>query len=287
MELETVPFHPQTALQCGPAALATVLGAAGDGATPEALQEEVFTPGLGGSLQLELIAAARKRGLLPYVPAPEPGALFGELAAGRPVLVLQNLRLVSWPAWHYAVLVGADATREQVILRSGGEKRLVMPAGSFLRTWDRGGRWAMVLLEPGELPAHPDQEAYRNAVLGLEETGLHVAAARAWGAAVGLWPEDTAALFGFATNSYLAGDLPAARSGYQRLLAKNPGHAAALNNLANVLAAQGCPASARRLATKALATAGAPALIEAARDTLQQVGPGEDGAGCRADPPVH
>lgn len=287
VELEAVPFHPQTALQCGPAALATVLGAAGDETTPEALQDEVFTPGLGGSLQLELVAAARQRGFLPYVPAREPGALFGELAGGRPVLVLQNLRLESWPAWHYAVLVGADAARDQVILRSGGERRLVLPAGRFLRTWDRGGRWAMVLLEPGELPARPDRDAYRTAVLGLEETGRHEAAAKAWGAAARRWPDDAVALFGYATNSHLAGDLPAARSGYERLLARDPEHAAALNNLANVLAGQGCPASARRLATKALATAGDPALAEAVRDTLEQVGPGEDGAGCLSDAPGH
>ena len=32
-----VPFHPQTEMQCGPAALATVLNASGVGITPDAL----------------------------------------------------------------------------------------------------------------------------------------------------------------------------------------------------------------------------------------------------------
>ena len=36
-ELEAVPFFPQKAYQCGPAALATVLGAAGFAVTPDEL----------------------------------------------------------------------------------------------------------------------------------------------------------------------------------------------------------------------------------------------------------
>src|SRR5690606_18428173 len=66
IELADTPFHPQEALQCGPAALATVLGAAGVDAHPDELAREVYTPGLGGSLQLELAAAARARGFVPY-----------------------------------------------------------------------------------------------------------------------------------------------------------------------------------------------------------------------------
>jgi hypothetical protein len=56
IELAGTPFFPQDALQCGPAALATVLVAAGRDAHPDALAREIYTPGLGGSLQLELVA---------------------------------------------------------------------------------------------------------------------------------------------------------------------------------------------------------------------------------------
>lgn len=269
LELSGTPFHPQEALDCGPAALATVLGAAGVEASPEALLREVFTPGLGGSLQLELVAAARARGFLPYLVAPEPDALFAELLAGRPVLVLQNLRLRSWPAWHYAVVIGADPGRERVILRSGAERRLATPAAGFLRSWDRAARWGLVLLEPGTLPASPDRSRYFEAVAGLEDTGRFAAAAAAWRAALTEWPDDPVARFGFATASYLDGDLAAARAGYAALLADEPGHAAALNNLANVLRDLGCPASARALVRRAVAAAPAGGEIAAAAaDTL-------------------
>jgi len=269
VELAETPFFPEDALQCGPAALATVLGAAGVETHPDALAREVYTPGLGGSLQLELIAAARARGFVPYVIAPEVDALFAELVAGRPVLVLQNLRLRTWPAWHYAVVIGVDPGTEQVLLRSGAERRLGMPAAQFLRSWDRAGRWGLVLLEPGRLPARPDRGRYFDAVAGLEETGRHTAAAVAWAAGLAAWPGDPVARFGHATASYLGGDLDAARTGYEALLAVEPDHAAALNNLAHLLADLGCAASARVLAMRAVAVAPeGGAIAAAAADTL-------------------
>ncbi|HUG98040.1 MAG TPA: PA2778 family cysteine peptidase [Gammaproteobacteria bacterium] len=272
VELEDTPFHPQEALQCGPAALATVLGAAGTDVHPDTLAREVYTPGLGGSLQLELAAAARARGFVPYRVTPDADALFAELLAGRPVLVMQNLRLRSWPAWHYAVVIGVDPGAERVILRSGTERRLEMPAARFLRSWDKAERWGLVLLEPGQLPAQPDRSRYFDAVAGLEEVGRYEAAAAAWEAALAPWPADSIARFGHATASYLGGDLAAARAGYEALLAREPEHAAALNNLANLLAGQGCRASARRLAARAatIAPAGSP-VVAAAASTLEAI----------------
>lgn len=281
-ELSDTPFYPQSELQCGPAALATVLGAAGVETPPERLVDEVYTPGLGGSLQLELIAAARARGFLPYRILPEPDALVAELLAGRPVLVLQNLKLRSLPAWHYAVVIGVDPAREQWLLRSGTERRHTISARRFARSWDLADRWAVVLLEPGQLPARPDRQRYAEAVVGLEETGRYGPAAAAWGAALELWPEDPVARFGQATAHHLAGDLDRARAGYESLLETAPDHAAALNNLASLMADAGCPATARSLALRAVEAAAAGSEIaSAAADTLENLPPDTgDGSGC-------
>ena len=131
LRLQSVPFYPQLDYQCGPAALAGVLAAAGVATDPVALAPQVYLPGRQGSLQLELLAATRRAGRIPYLVEGEPGALFAQLRGGRPALVFQNLRTRSFPVWHYAVLVGFDPGANEVYLNSGGEQGLAMAAPSF------------------------------------------------------------------------------------------------------------------------------------------------------------
>ena len=61
VELSDTPFFPQEEYQCGPAALATVLNAAGVGLAPNDLVDQVYLSTQHGSLQVELLAATRKR----------------------------------------------------------------------------------------------------------------------------------------------------------------------------------------------------------------------------------
>ncbi|MGD9984266.1 MAG: PA2778 family cysteine peptidase, partial [Porticoccaceae bacterium] len=141
IELAQVPFYPQSAYQCGPAALATVLGQAGVVVDPEQLVAAVYLPERKGSLQVELVAAARRYGRVPYPINPDLAGLLDTLRAGHPVLVLQNLAIERWPLWHFAVVIGFDAQRDEFILRSGTTRREVSSATSFLRTWQRAGNW--------------------------------------------------------------------------------------------------------------------------------------------------
>ena len=152
VELTKVPFFPQTAYQCGPAALATVLTSAGAAVTPDALVPQVYIPERQGSLQFELLAASRRHGFIPYVLEPRLDDVLNEVATGTPVLVLQNLGLSWYPKWHYAVVVGFDLSAGQIILRSGREARHIVSLRVFERTWKRGGFWAMVSLPPDRLP---------------------------------------------------------------------------------------------------------------------------------------
>lgn len=272
IELADVPFFPQTEYQCGPAALATVLAHAGLAVTAEALTDDVYVAGLRGSLQAELLAATRRRGMIPYVLPGEPQALVAELEAERPVLVLQNLGLERVPYWHYAVVVGVDAARERVILRSGTARRAVARSAKFLRTWRRAEHWAFVALTPGELPASGTAESYVRALAGTERLLDPAAAERAHAAALDRWPSDELVLFAAAAQRHAARDLTRAAALYGRLLAAAPGNAAARNNFANVLAEQGCLDAARREAEAALtAAAPASALREAIRDTLASI----------------
>jgi tetratricopeptide (TPR) repeat protein len=278
VELTATPFFPQTEHQCGPAALATVLGAAGRNAEPTALATEVYLPGREGSLQPELAAAARARGLLAYEIGPSVSDLLTEVTAGRPALVLQQLGMGPWPNWHYAVVIGYDKASGQVLLRSGTEERAAMRASLFESTWKRGGYWGLVLLEPGTMPARPDPVRYMRAAAALETAGNPAAAKAAYTAAVELWPRAPLPRLGLGNLAAAAGDWAGAERWYRAVLADDPAQAAALNNRTEALVRLGCPDAARLSLQQGMVHVAAddrlqPVLQQAVRDLSAQAAP--------------
>jgi len=267
-----VPFYPQERYQCGPAALATLLDASGVPVDLDALVEQVYLPARQGSLQAELKAGARRAGRLPLEIAPLPDALAAELAAGRPVLVLQNLGVGWLPRWHYAVVVGLDPAERTVVLRSGTERRRVTPVRVFLNTWARSGYWGFVALRPGELPARADRERFFDAVAAAEEAGQPALAAAGWGAALGRWPDADVALFGLGNSLHALEDFAGAERAFRRLLDRRPRLAAVRNNLAVTLLELGRLEDAEEQARIALDDSDDEALATAIRATLEEIG---------------
>ena len=284
VELEATPFFPQSDYQCGPAALATVLAADAVDVTPDELVPEVYLPARRGSLQVELIAATRARGRLPYLLAPSDDALFDELASGHPVLVLQKLGAGPWPGWHYAVLVGYDRDRRSVLLRSGRTQRLEMSVRRFLLSWERGGRWAMLALTPGALPAGADMRRYVDAAAGLEAVGRLDDAARAYRSASLRWPDAPLPWLGLANVAYARDDLVTAQSLYEEALARDPADVAARNNHAEVLLQLGCRSAAAKEIAVAQERARNSGLEAAVAETAGRIAAATapDAAGCPA-----
>lgn len=243
VELERVPFHPQEAYQCGPAALATVMNWAGEAVHPDDLAPRVYLPERQGSLQTELIAATRRQGLVPYVHRPSLSDLLAEVRNDTPVLVMQNLGLDSVPIWHYAVVVGFDMERQTVVLRSGTEKREVLTMRRFERTWQKADYWALTVHPPDRLPASADQQRYLQAVAPLESSAPD-SAASAYRAALSRWPDSLAALIGLGNLRYTAGDHAEAAIHYRQAVAAHPDNPAAHHNLAWALIRQGHDADA-------------------------------------------
>lgn len=270
IELSDTPFFPQEEYQCGPAALATVLNVAGVAVAPDDLVDQVYLPRQHGSLQVELLAATRRADRIPYRIEPTLVALRAELDAGRPVLVLQNLGLKLLPVWHYAVVIGIAPAGDYVILRSGTERRKQSHARDFLRSWEMAGNWGMVVLSPGEMPASTTPRRLLAAVAQAEPMLSIASRKRAYRAALDRWPENITARFGYAHALHATGELTAAESGYREIVDQYPRHAAALNNLAEVLADRGCYAEASAIARRALAIAAEdqPALVGPISETL-------------------
>lgn len=271
LELVDTPFYSQEQFQCGPAALTTLLTASGVETTLDEVTAQVYLPARQGSLQTEILAATRAAERVPYVLAPGLSSITSELAAGRPVLVLQNLG-VSWaPRWHYAVVVGTDADRKQIVLRSGTDARRITRTSVFLRTWQRSGFWAVTTLKPGELPADPDRARYAEAVAGLEQTGHYQAARDAWLAGLSHWPNDTVIRFGLANTEYALGHFTAAERLYLDMLSEDSGLLTARNNLAMTLIAMGQSDDALEQIDIALALAEGSPLLEELLDTQKTI----------------
>lgn len=262
------PFFPQELHHCGPAALAGALGAAGVTVTPEALAPQVYLPGREGSLQLELVAAARGAGRIAYVLEPSLEAALREVAAGRPVLVLQNLGLSWYPRWHYALLIGYDLEAGSVTLHSGTTHDYLTALDTFDRTWARAGRWALLVLPPDTLPATARELPYLEAAAALERSDA-AAAEIAYGTALARWPTSLPALLGLGNARYAQGDLSGAEQAFAAAVAAHPEAAVAHNNHAHVLGRLGRKAEALAAARRAVELAGDS--LPAARRTLEEL----------------
>lgn len=267
-ELTHTPFFPQEDYQCGPASLATVLQHAGRNAMPASLVPQVYVPARQGSFQAEMLAATRRHGLVAYTLEPRLDALLREIAAGTPVLVLQNLALDWAPQWHYAVAIGYDLEARELVLRSGVTRRLAMRLDTFEHTWARSGHWAMLALLPARLPETVAERPYLAAVAALERVDP-AAARRGYEAALTRWPDSVAAQIGLGNASYALRDLSGAAAAYRRAAQRHPASADAWNNLAQALIELGSRDEALDAARRAVALGGPR--LPVYRETLEHI----------------
>ena len=257
VELTQVPFHKQDDFLCGPASLAMVFNAAGvASASVESLTPMVYLPGRQGSLQAEMLGATRRAGLVAYTLAPRLEDVLRELAAGTPVVVLLNLALKIYPVWHYAVIVGYDLEKREVIVRSAKRERDEWSFSFLEFFWQESGYWSMIALPPGRLPATAREAETAAAVAALEQAGRGNEARASYVALLARWPENLIGLIGLGNVDYNRKDMAGAERAFRRASEAHPDSAIAFNNLAHVLALLGRLADAESAARTAVALGG-------------------------------
>ncbi len=267
-ELHDVPYFPQDEYHCGPASLAMALNASGVKVSSTALVDQVYLPGRKGSLQVEMLAAARRNGRVAYLIEPELTAVLREVAAGTPVIVLENFGAPFLPVWHYSVVIGYDLERGEIIRHSGKHERAAGPISIFEYFW-RNERWAMVAAGPDHVPATATEPRYGEAVVALERAGQLRGARSAYEAMLKRWPGSIVALMGAGNTAYVLGDLAAAEARFREAAAAHPKSVPALNNLAQTLLDRGKLDEARATAERAVALGGP--LRASASATLDQI----------------
>lgn len=249
-----VPFYPQEEYFCGPTTLSEVFNFYGVIKTPEQIAPALFIPELQGSLQIEMVAAARQQGLLAYAESGNLTQLLSLVSENIPVIVLQNLSTSLYPMWHYAVVTGYDLDKQYVMLHSGTEKNRIAELKVFERTWQRGQYWMLAAVPADTSSIHFEPFIYVSAAQDLLNKGKNTQGVNALKNAIRQWPDYWLSYF-LLGNYYLAIDNAQATFWYKQGLVdaqQSEQQAAYLNNYAYSLSLSGCKQGAMEAIEKAL-----------------------------------
>ncbi|NNF23796.1 MAG: PA2778 family cysteine peptidase [Rhodobacteraceae bacterium] len=228
-----VPLIQQADFYCGPTSLAMVLQWSGSDVTLGEIARQSFTPKARGTYLSDMLGAARRQGQI-AVTLNSFGDLLEEIEAGHPVVVFQNLGVGIAPLWHYGVVTGYDLDAKLITLHSGERDVMRMPLAAFLRSWDAGGRWAMVLLPPDQLPVTASEVDLLRAAAALERAGQFDAAEAVYRTGATRWPKNWLWPFGLGNALYAQDDVLGASQSFKEALRRDPSANPARNNLREI-----------------------------------------------------
>lgn len=243
--LEHLAFYPQVEDQCGPSSLATMLAAQGIQTSPAKLRDKLYIPGKKGSITTEMVARARRFGLMVYPLENDVIDILLEIHAGNPVLVMQNLGYNWMPKWHFSVALGYDLSNQTLILQSGDKRFYEVSFSLFHKTWQRADYWAVVILQSNKLAQTASVGVAMSAANQLEQVAEYGAALNAYQAMLDKWPDHNMARFGAGNAAFALGEFGRAVGYFSEFLLHQPKASFVWNNLAYSLAKQGCKTAAQ------------------------------------------
>lgn len=179
VELTSVPFFRGNIYQSGPGALASMLANQQVQTTPGLLDKPLQLPGAEDRLEQNMPKVAREYGFMVYPLDGDLHALLAQVSAGYPVMLRFSQGSAFWKQPRYAVLVGYNRVKETVLVNVGMDRRYVMSFSSFVSAWNDGGRWAVLIQSPRQLPAQVDAQRWLRAAAELFQAGQEQAAGEA------------------------------------------------------------------------------------------------------------
>jgi len=139
--IENVPFYPQENYQCGPASLAGVLNSWGFNIPPSEIAAEIYSPKARGTLDLDMVLFAEKKGLKANQYRGSLEDLKRNIDSNQPLVVLVDEGFWVYQKDHYMVVVGYE--EGGLIVNSGKERHQLISLGRFQRGWERTNFWTL------------------------------------------------------------------------------------------------------------------------------------------------
>lgn len=143
--IDGVPLAAHTSDPCGPAALAAVLGYWGDKVEAEQIAQAIYLPDYRGSLNLDLLIVARRRGFEACAGESTTDELRRALSRGQPVICMVRRRNPLAARNHFVVLRGYDTAKGVWFVDSGQSAEERIADDDFDREWREAGRWMLVV----------------------------------------------------------------------------------------------------------------------------------------------
>jgi len=137
-----VPFFPQQPHQCGPAALASLVGFFGHPATPDRIAAEIYEPTAAGTSTASMLAYGALHQLPLHVARGTIDAVYAEIDAGRPLIALHRQSL-PWSDFHYVVVTGYEPSDGTLYGYSGHDAHAQWSRKGFMRRWESADNWLL------------------------------------------------------------------------------------------------------------------------------------------------
>lgn len=141
--IDKVPFYPQEDYQCGPASLAGVLNYWGVGVTPEEIAKEIYSASAKGTLNIDMLIYANKKGIHALQYAGGWDDLKTKINNGYPMIVLIDYGFSIYQENHFMVVVGYND--DGIIANSGKTEKMFIDKGKFLKAWKRTNYWTLLI----------------------------------------------------------------------------------------------------------------------------------------------
>lgn len=139
--IKNVPFFPQEAYQCGPASLAGVLNFWGIRVSPEEIAADIYSKSARGTLNLDLILYAQKKGLIANQYRGSWEDIKTKIDSGHPLIVMVDYGMWMVQQNHFMVVVGYQ--EGEIIANSGKDHLTPISMNDFLKTWKRTKLWTL------------------------------------------------------------------------------------------------------------------------------------------------